>query len=268
MNKDLLKYSGIAIAGLGTGFTAGYIISKVVTTKRMRAVIEKELKDMEDYLDRKTDERIARRNIEKPTLEDLQRQREAAEDISDSYRTADDNDIREMTAAEFRETHDRVPTTEELEAYVTDDELPLEELRTVNMIEENENFDESLLGDPMDPPLLVRDGSRPYIIPIGDYMNPEDDFEDYERLTVTFYEDDEVLTDDSTKAIHDVDGLVGLNNLHNFGKDSDNKDIVYVRNEKKQIDFEIMRVHGRYTEIVLGFSPKVSKHTQRMREDD
>lgn len=89
----------------------------------------------------------------------------------------------------------------------------------------------------------------PYVIPVQAYM---DDEEGYDQMTLTYYSLDKVLVDDAEQVIHDVEGTVGYNNLHNFGVESGNNDTVYIRNEKRAAEYEILRVEDRYSAAVLG----------------
>lgn len=260
MNKTYIKYLGLGLGGAAVGFGSGWLISKSVTTKKLRAILEKELKDMESYFDRRMTENASKRNLDKPSpkelFEDFHGQEQLAI-LTEQYQTTDAEIFRELNEG-------RVPTTEELETMVESADA-LEELRAISVFDSSEPED---VGDEIDPPFLIRTPDKPYIIPIGDYMNPEDDFENYDRITITYYDEDKVLTDDADKTIPEIDKTVGLANLKKFGKDSDNPDIVYIRNEKLQTDFEIARVSGSYTQIVLGFDSKPSKRTKRLKEDD
>jgi hypothetical protein len=94
------------------------------------------------------------------------------------------------------------------------------------------------------------DPDVPYIIPVQAYMDNE---ELNEQLTLTYYVGDKTLVvEDSDEVVEDVDQTVGFNNLHNLGVESGNDDTVYVRNEKRAIEYEILRDEGKYHEAVQG----------------
>lgn len=94
------------------------------------------------------------------------------------------------------------------------------------------------------------DPDTPYVIPIQAYMDGEEMFEQY---TLTYYAGDKTLViDDSDEVIEDVDQTVGFHNLHNFGVESGNDDTVYVRNPKKEAEYEVLRDPGKYHEKVQG----------------
>ena len=92
-----------------------------------------------------------------------------------------------------------------------------------------------------------RDSSRPYII-------SDEEFEDgdlsYNQNTLTYYQADGVLTDERDQPVN-THFVVGDKNLQ-FGNASGDVNIVYVRNDKLSVDFEICQSFGSYAEEVLG----------------
>jgi hypothetical protein len=93
------------------------------------------------------------------------------------------------------------------------------------------------------------DEDTPFVIPVQAYMDNEELFE---QFTLTYYAGDKTLVyEDSDTVVEDVDQTVGFHNLHNFGVESGNDDTVYVRNPKKELEFEILRDEGKYREAVM-----------------
>lgn len=112
----------------------------------------------------------------------------------------------------------------------------------------------------------TRTPDRPYVI-------TEDEFTDgepaYTPIEVTYFEGDDVLVDDQSKPITDIDGTIGIENLSRFGDGSRNPDVVYIRNERLGADFEVIRSQGKYTREVLGYIEHSDKpKIRRFREDD
>lgn len=120
-----------------------------------------------------------------------------------------------------------------------------------------------ILNDPAigeDPEKWERDRNRPYVISIMEYM----DNQKGESSQTLRYWSDKVLTDDveykkgqdlGTYTTGRIDEMVGLDNLKHFGKGSQSEDILYVRNEKIHMDFEIELREESYSDVVLGISP-------------
>lgn len=79
---------------------------------------------------------------------------------------------------------------------------------------------------------------RPYVIPPEEY-----DENDYETESLTYYADG-VLTDIYDNIIEDVEGTVGKDSLTHFGEFED--DSVFVRNDERQIDYEILLDSDKY----------------------
>lgn len=69
--------------------------------------------------------------------------------------------------------------------------------------------------------------------------------------TITYYAGDDTLADFNEEIIDNRDYVVGEEALTNFGMGED-PDVVYVRNEAMSVDYDIVRHHGCYKEIVGG----------------
>lgn len=91
---------------------------------------------------------------------------------------------------------------------------------------------------------------RPYIISQDEFFEGE---KDYEQTSLTYYEGDDTLVDDKDVAVPDSDGTVGDDNLMQFGHGSNDSSMLYVRNDRLELDFEVALHQGKYTVDVLGF---------------
>lgn len=91
----------------------------------------------------------------------------------------------------------------------------------------------------------------PYVISEEEFLDPNV-FIEFDRNTLIYYEDDDVLATDRDEVVHNVEELIGSDALTNFGYMSSNKDTVFVRNIKLGANFEIVREEGSYQELVLG----------------
>jgi hypothetical protein len=105
------------------------------------------------------------------------------------------------------------------------------------------NYNKESIGDEMCRKV-------PYVISLEQF-NEEMDYHD--KLTLTYYQADDTLVDEDEEIISDVEKLIGSYALSNFGVDSEDPEVVYVRNEKLAVDYEVVRIpNGSYSETVLG----------------
>lgn len=82
----------------------------------------------------------------------------------------------------------------------------------------------------------------PYVITPDEY----DELTEYEKVTLQYFSDDGILADDNNFMVEDVDELVGTEWESRFGEY--NPGVVYVRNDARQCDYEILLVQGTYSE--------------------
>lgn len=103
----------------------------------------------------------------------------------------------------------------------------------------------------------------PYVIHHDEYYENETN---YEQAKLTYFEGDNVLLDERDQPVAD-DAVVGEENLAKFGHGSRDHNIVYVRNDNVEVDFEIHRSMGSWQEE-LGFAEEDEnslKHGQLRR---
>jgi len=91
---------------------------------------------------------------------------------------------------------------------------------------------------------------KPYILHHDEYYENETEFE---QATLTYYEGDDTLVDEKDVPVPDEDATVGEDALTAFGHGSKDKNVVFVRNDKLEMDFEIVRSNGKFSVEVLGF---------------
>lgn len=111
-----------------------------------------------------------------------------------------------------------------------------------------------------------RSADAPYIISSDEFMEGECD---YIQNTLTYYEADDVLADEHDEAIENVDKLVGNLNLTKFGHGSKDPNLVYIRNEAIEVDFEIVKNKRSFASEVHGFIQHDDHRSPRkFRHDD
>jgi hypothetical protein len=87
---------------------------------------------------------------------------------------------------------------------------------------------------------------RPYVID-PDHFG---EFIDYDTVSLTYYSDG-ILTDEDDEIIEDVDDIVGIESLTHFGEYED--DSVFVRNDRRECDYEILRDNRKYSDVMNKF---------------
>lgn len=103
----------------------------------------------------------------------------------------------------------------------------------------------------------------PYVIHID-----EREELDFQSVTLTYFEGDNVLCDERDEVIglDERDELVGENNLDRFGHGSGDVSVVYIRNDKLELIYEVVKSPNAYAEEVHGFSHgDYYKNLERMR---
>ena len=83
---------------------------------------------------------------------------------------------------------------------------------------------------------------KPYVITPEEF----DILDDYTVVSLTYY-DDGILTDEFDDVIEDVEETVGYDAFKHFGEYED--DCVYVRNDKRKCDYEILYDTRKYSEV-------------------
>lgn len=132
----------------------------------------------------------------------------------------------------------------------------------------------SIFTDPADPwdyddEMAKRTEEAPYIIHRDEYNGNETE---YNQTTLTFYDEDGVLTDERDVPIDDIDGTVGEDNMDRFGYGSLDQNIVYIRNDRLELDAEVIRANGSYSKLVLGIKhedePRRRRPSRLGRDDE
>jgi hypothetical protein len=94
----------------------------------------------------------------------------------------------------------------------------------------------------------ARTEREPYVIHQNEFMANDTE---YEQVVYTYYAEDDVLVDEGNgHPLPHADLIVGVNNLR-FGHGSDDIDVVFVRNEERELEMQICRKAASYEEEFL-----------------
>jgi len=90
----------------------------------------------------------------------------------------------------------------------------------------------------------------PYAITVEQFADENDH---YDKITLYYYEDDGVIAEENEEVLVDADNIIGTEFVEHFGDDTGDPEITYVRNDKIQVDYEIIRLSKSYAKTVLGY---------------
>lgn len=93
----------------------------------------------------------------------------------------------------------------------------------------------------------TRDHSVPYVIHFDERGEA-----DFDSLTYTYYEGDDVLCDEANNPLQGREEIVGDHNLDKFGHGSGDPNVVYLRNDNLALEIELTRDPGSFQEEVHG----------------
>lgn len=223
---------GAGVLGLAAGAAIGYFITRKYMTTKYESIIEEEVsKAKEFYSTLKKDGAYS-------SVTDTAILRGAI--------TADEIEV----PAEVQETIQNYTSPKE--------KKPKEKVQ--NIFSNDNTWDE-------DEEYKNRDYSRPYVISQEEFMENEPD---HPQTTLTYFEKDDTLVDERDDVVDDTDGTIGDDNLLRFGHGSKDNNIVYIRNEIRDIDFEVVRSKGSFAKEVLGFDEEDVRpqRARRNRGDD
>ena len=97
--------------------------------------------------------------------------------------------------------------------------------------------------------LANRGSGSPYIIHQDEWHLKESE---YNQTAITYYAEDDILADEDDSILENRDELVGEENLTKFGHGTDDFNILYIRNTRLELEYEVSRVPRSYEEEVLG----------------
>lgn len=254
-----LAYLGLGLAaGAAAGAFVGFKVAYKKAELKYQEIAQEEIEGAREHYRAK--ERALDNVQGKPELEDIIRDRGYSTDTQPPMAVTPPEAVVEA-AAEIAETGSSDPRPP----------VPVEP-REQNVFQQKPPNPEEL-GEP--EPQVVdewdieaerarRSSRRAYVI----HRTEVAEEEDYDTMTYTYYEEDDVLCNEEDEVIpkDERDDMIGEANLNKFGHGSDDPSIVYIRNDKREIQFEVIRSPNSYAEEVHGFTPTDELRHQNRRE--
>lgn len=250
INKKMVV--GVAIGSLVAGALIGYLVAKKRERAKYTRRVEKEIAEAREFYSArlKTGEfadpvKLAEKYVENSEMAELR-------EITRDYQSDDTTGVQgEMDQANGEST---------AEAMIPEEVVEIFREQQFNAEEEDPNWN-------YEYELRHRTEEAPYVISYEEYMENE---KERPQSALAYYEADDVLADEADKPIDNTDRVVGDYNLQRFGHGSKDNNVVYIRNEVLDHEFEVVRHRGSYVEQVLGFIQHGDRHhkLRKFRSDD
>lgn len=132
--------------------------------------------------------------------------------------------------------------TKEDEAEEDDSEAEVQNIFREATVEDTWDYHEELRKRSPDIPYIIHYDERKEL--------------DYDEITLTYYEVDDVICDERDEIFDTLrrNNVLGGEELLRFGHGSNDASIVYIRNDKLELVFEVVRSPNSFAEEVHGFS--------------
>lgn len=231
--KPWLKIALAAFLGFGGGFGVGFWFHKKLNDVEFEEVSEEEMNKIEGQLQEKeaSTEKEYGSDDQLPTDKDELRFHLQGKK---SYIQAD---------REAKEAYSKIwETVKDYSSEENANELPTENME--------EGFDEGFIQEALEEDKEDTNQPKPpYPISLIDFYNERNE---YDKITIDWYEP-KVFVDEREEIIADITSYVGsidLDDLFNRTGDDEDPDIRFVRNEGYSTDYEIIRHHKTWPEMV------------------
>jgi len=94
-----------------------------------------------------------------------------------------------------------------------------------------------------------RKGKSVYVLHEDEFFQDE---RGYTQDTLMYYSGDYTLVDPHDRPIYNTTEVLGTDFMNEFGKGTNQEDVLYIRNETLKAEYEVVLVNGTYAEEILG----------------
>lgn len=122
---------------------------------------------------------------------------------------------------------------------------------------------------------VVQTNTPPFVIPKDKFAWDEEEGDEYDKVTVTYYPHARVVLDEEDEVMEDIAHVLGWRNLSRFGDESGDADVVFIRNRQMRTDFEVVKdeesplpLHVKYGMGKDEFEVNKAAGTLRLRDED
>jgi hypothetical protein len=254
---------GALLLGAGIGGGVGYLLARRRLETKYSLIAEEQIAEMREHYAAKT-----------RALESESRKRPVEEIVRERGYTSPDKDRTKPPMA-VQPPDSVVASEDEAAGEPADDdsEMAADDVEGPNGVRQPEPEVRNVFRDNRPPPdewdyaeeRKRRSPDVPYVI----HYDERHEMDGYDDMTLTYYESDDVLCNERDEIVDPAQRnlMIGEDNLNKFGHGSNDKDIVFVRNDQLEIVFQIIKSPNSYAEEVHGFSHDsgYGGNVQRMR---
>lgn len=251
------KYTLTLIAAFLAGGCVGFLLNRKQLEEKYARIAEEEIEDMRRYFSKSAE------SSEEEEVEDYQWTKEEleVESVKEINKTFGYSSINPIPGEKTQEMN-RQKRNYSLVRTTDTEPDPVE--AKIDAAGRGEYIEE------VNPtPNFGRDVA-PYIIDEDQFS--EELLEEHDKVSYTFYLEDQTLADEDADIELDVDGTVGWDNLDMKNTHITHPDTIYIRNERLGIDYEVSMDPGSFQEIVMGIksgmSPREALERRMKRKEE
>lgn len=236
MNKQLWTVIGTAGVSLAVGAAAGFLFAQRRLSAVYDVILAEEIEATKDFYSRL-------HKTEFPT----------PQAAAEHFGLTEINVLEEKDEEELLKVVNNYRSGQSLKI---DTEVDPEVKATLKNIFEGR---ETLSDDDWEEMKSQRVEEEPYILHADEFGQNDGN---YNQVELTYFEGDGILSDERDEYVAEPEKFIGDGAVLKFGFQSEDPNVVYVRNDLLEMDFCIRRSTGHYKEQVLGFDlnpPKLSK---------
>lgn len=218
----------IALAfGVGSGL--GALVAYRASKKKFEAELEREIEDV------KANYRYLRKEDYESPTDFVEKNR--PEEIVDS----------ELAVLEINQIVEHAKLNEEMAKIADDYQTGSVFNRFERSVDEPEKLPDDANETLFEQLKAMRTDDKPYLLSIDEFHELPTHFE---KVTITYFAGDNIIAYEDDTIMMDPDESIDVINLSRFGVMSDDENFVYVRNPKINVDYEIVRDDGKYSEMM------------------
>ena len=241
--KPWIKILIGAISGFAGGFAAGFFCHKKLNDIQFEEIDEEEMsKIVSDISEKKETETADKMKTLTGRVNDISAQGKTEQEYTNELHKAIQGKVSYVKAdqeakARFADAWANIKDYSDEE---NADDLPVYDIDDEDL---DEDFLEQLEEETVDPGQVT----PPHIITLSEFYNERPE---YDKVTIEWYEEDNVYVDERGDLIDDISSYIGFNAGKIFEKTNpdEDPDVRFIRNERYGSDYEIVRHHMSYKE--------------------